>query len=89
MSVPLLDLKGQYATIKDEVDAAVAAVFESQWFVMGETVEAFEKRMAEYFGVPHAIGVSSGSDALLLACMAAGVDGGTNWPGVDSIHGID
>ncbi len=73
MPVPVLNLKAQYATIKSEIDAAVAEVFSSQYFVMGPNVEAFEKEAAAYLGVKHAIGVNSGSDALLLALMAAGV----------------
>jgi dTDP-4-amino-4,6-dideoxygalactose transaminase len=76
MPVPFLDLKAQHATIKDEILAAVARVFDDQAFVLGPYVEAFEKQCAEYLGVPHAIGVSNGSDALLLALMAAGVGPG-------------
>jgi len=70
MSVPLLDLRAQYASIRDEVQAAVQRVVESQGFVMGPEVEAFEAAMAEYIGVPHAIGVASGTDALLLPLKA-------------------
>jgi dTDP-4-amino-4,6-dideoxygalactose transaminase len=76
MPVPVLNLKAQYATIKSEIDAAVAEVFSSQYFVMGPNVEAFEKEAASYLGVKHAIGVNSGSDALLLALMACGVGPG-------------
>ncbi|MCA8913260.1 MAG: DegT/DnrJ/EryC1/StrS family aminotransferase, partial [Planctomycetes bacterium] len=76
MGVPFLDLKAQYATIKDEVLAAVANVFDDQAFVLGKYVEAFEKDCAEYLGVKHAVGVSSGSDALLISLMAAGVGQG-------------
>jgi dTDP-4-amino-4,6-dideoxygalactose transaminase len=76
MGVPFLDLKAQYAKIKDEVLAAVANVFEDQAFVLGKYVEAFEKECAEYLGVKHAVGVSSGSDALLISLMAAGVGPG-------------
>ncbi|HSG49155.1 MAG TPA: DegT/DnrJ/EryC1/StrS family aminotransferase [Longimicrobiales bacterium] len=70
MSVPLLDLKAQYATIRTEVEAALHRVVESQGFVMGPEVEAFEASMAEYLGVPHAVGVASGTDALLLPLKA-------------------
>src|SRR5262245_57205598 len=76
MPVPVLNLKAQYATIKSEIDAAVAEVFSSQYFIMGPTVEAFEKEAASYLGVKHAIGINSGSDALLLALMAVGVGPG-------------
>jgi dTDP-4-amino-4,6-dideoxygalactose transaminase len=76
MPVPVLNLKAQYATIKSEIDAVVGDVFASQYFIMGPNVEAFEKEAASYLGVRHAIGVNSGSDALLLALMAIGVGHG-------------
>ncbi len=76
MGVPFLDLKAQFATIRDDVMRSVTAVFDDQAFVLGRYVEEFEKSAAEYLGVRHAIGVSSGSDALLLALMAAGVKAG-------------
>ncbi len=70
MNVPLLDLKAQYRSIKAEVDAAVAAVFESQYFILGPTVQACEKDLAAYCGCSHAVGISSGTDALLISLMA-------------------
>ncbi len=73
MPVPVLNLKAQYASIKSEIDAAVADVFTNQSFILGPIVEGFEKEAAAYLGVKHAIGINSGSDALLLALMAAGV----------------
>ncbi len=76
MNVPLLDLKAQYATIKDDVMQAVSEVFASQYFIMGPVVAAFEKDCAAYTGAPHALGVSSGTDALLLALMALGMGPG-------------
>ncbi|MCB9933167.1 MAG: DegT/DnrJ/EryC1/StrS family aminotransferase [Planctomycetes bacterium] len=76
MGVPFLDLKAQYATIKDEVLAGVASVFDDQAFVLGRYVEAFEAECAKYLGVKHAIGVSNGSDALLISLMAAGIQPG-------------
>ncbi len=76
MPVPLLDLKAQYATIRDEVRGAVDAVFESQRFILGPEVEALEQEVAAYTGVAHAIGVTSGTDALLLALMALDVGPG-------------
>jgi dTDP-4-amino-4,6-dideoxygalactose transaminase len=69
-SVPLLDLKAQYATIRGEVRAAVDAVMESQYFILGPEVEALESEVAAYSGCKFGIGVSSGTDALLLALMA-------------------
>ncbi|MDD2236208.1 MAG: DegT/DnrJ/EryC1/StrS family aminotransferase [Kiritimatiellae bacterium] len=76
MNVPLLDLKAQYQTIKPEVDRAVQEVFESQYFILGPTVERCEKNLAEYCRSAHAVGVSSGSDALLLALMCEGIGPG-------------
>lgn len=70
MAVPLLDLKSQYAAIRDEVHAAVDRVLESQEFILGPEVAALEMQVAEYCGCEHAVGVSSGSDALLAALMA-------------------
>lgn len=76
MNVPLLDLKAQYASIKDEVDAAVAGVVSSQRFVLGPAVEACEKDLARYCGCAHAVGVSSGTDALMAVLMAEGIGPG-------------
>lgn len=76
MSVPLLDLKAQYVSIQDELDAAVARVVHSQGFVLGPEVEAFESAMADYLGVPHAVGVASGTDALLLPLNAMELEPG-------------
>lgn len=68
--VPLLDLKAQYATIKAEIQEAIEAVLESQWFILGPTVKQCEQRIAEYCQCKGAVGVSSGSDALLVSLMA-------------------
>lgn len=76
MKVPLLDLKAQYAGIRDKVRPAVDAVLESQYFILGPQVEAFEKELATYVGAKHAIGCASGTDAILLALMALGVGPG-------------
>ncbi len=76
MQVPLLDLTRQYASVKDEIDAAIALVVQSQRFILGPAVEQFEKQLARYCGVGHAVGCASGSDALLLALMAAGIGPG-------------
>lgn len=70
MRVTLLDLKAQYELIKEEIDTAVAAVFTSQQFINGPQVGELEKAVAEYSGCAHGVGVSSGSDALLIALMA-------------------
>src|SRR5512142_2812340 len=76
MSVPLLDLKQQYSTIKDEVLRVTGEVYESQAFILGKRVEAFEKDFAAYCGAKHAVGVSSGTDALLIALMVYGITQG-------------
>lgn len=70
MTVPLLDLKAQYATIREPVRNAIDEVCDSQWFVMGPNVKELEERVAEYSECSHGIGVSSGTDALLVALMA-------------------
>ena len=74
--IAMLDLAGEYREIKDEIDEAVHRVLESGHFILGEEVDAFEREVAAYLGVRHAIGVASGSDALLLALMALGVGPG-------------
>ena len=70
MHVPLLDLKAQYATIRNEVRCALDRVSESQRFILGPEVEALEREIAAYSKCAHAVGVSSGTDALLAALMA-------------------
>jgi dTDP-4-amino-4,6-dideoxygalactose transaminase len=76
MNVPLLDLKAQYRAIKAEVDAAIAEVMESQHFILGPKVEQCEAAIARYSGCSHGIGVSSGSDALVLCLMAEDIGPG-------------
>lgn len=76
MRVPMLDLRAQYAGIRDEVRAAVDRVFESQGFVLGPEVEVFEREVAAYCETRFAVGCGSGSDALLLALQAVGVGAG-------------
>jgi dTDP-4-amino-4,6-dideoxygalactose transaminase len=71
-----LDLKKQHAKIHGEVHQAIQQVLESQMFILGPTVEAFEKEIAAFCHVPHAVGVASGTDALLLSLMALGVKEG-------------
>ena len=70
LKVPLLDLRAQYAEIREEIREAIDRVCESQHFILGSEVKAFEQDMAAFCGVPYAIGVSSGTDALLAALMA-------------------
>ena len=74
--VPMLDLKAQYASIRAEVQAAIDRVMESQHFILGPEVEALEKEIAEYSGCKYGIGVSSGTDALLVSLMAIGIKPG-------------
>jgi len=76
MAVPMIDLRAQYRSIKPEIDAAIAEVFETQGFVGGPKVEQFEAGIARYLGVEHAVAVASGTDALLLSLKAAGVKDG-------------
>lgn len=76
MNVPLLDLKAQYRAIKSEIDAAIAEVLESQHFILGPKVEQCEKAIAAYSRCSHAVGVSSGSDALLACLMAENIGPG-------------
>ncbi|MGB7533669.1 MAG: DegT/DnrJ/EryC1/StrS family aminotransferase [Halobacteriota archaeon] len=76
MRIPFLDLKRQYRSIKQEIDGAIQRVLESQQFILGQEVEEFERRMVEYCGVKHAVGVASGTDALLLSLKASGISGG-------------
>jgi dTDP-4-amino-4,6-dideoxygalactose transaminase len=76
MNVPLLDLKAQYAAIRHEIDAAIGRVLETQQFILGPVVEACEQAIARYCGSAHAVGVSSGTDALLACLMAEGIGAG-------------
>jgi dTDP-4-amino-4,6-dideoxygalactose transaminase len=76
MQVPLLDLKAQYRAIKTEVDQAIAEVLESQHFILGPKVQQCEELIAKYCQCPHAVGVSSGTDALLIALMVEGIGPG-------------
>ncbi len=76
VAVPLLDLKAQYASIHGDVRKAVNDVFESQYFILGPEVERCEKSIAAYSQCKHAVGVSSGTDALLIALMAEGIGPG-------------
>jgi dTDP-4-amino-4,6-dideoxygalactose transaminase len=74
--IPLLDLVAQYQTIKTEIDVAVQRVLDSGRYILGEEVSSFEEEMAAYLGVKHAIGVASGTDALILALRALDIGEG-------------
>src|ERR1043166_1839101 len=76
MKVPLLDLKAQYASIRDEIREAMNRVVESQSFILGPEGGALEREIAAYCRCRYAIGVSSGTDALLVALMAIGIKSG-------------
>ena len=73
MQVPLLDLRAQYAPLKEEILTEIAAICDSQRFILGEKVENFEKALTAYCRAGASVGVSSGSDALLIALMAEGI----------------
>lgn len=74
--VPLLDLKGQYAPLRAEIEAVMKEVCDSQTFILGPKVEALEGEIAAYSNAAHGVGTSSGTDALLLALMALGIGPG-------------
>ena len=73
ITIPLVDLKAQYETIRDEINEAIQEVLASQYFILGPKVRELEEKVADYCGVRYGIGVASGSDALLLSLMAVGV----------------
>lgn len=74
--IPTVDLKGQYSSIKQEVQAAINSVFENSRFILGENVEAFEREFAQYCGTTYGVGVGSGTEALHLALIACGMRSG-------------
>src|SRR5262245_36081380 len=76
MKVPLVDLQAQYRPLREEILAAVARVCDSQRFIMGPEVKALEVELAKRLGLRHALAVASGTDALLLALLAAGIKAG-------------
>ena len=76
MKIPMLDLVAEHKPYRAELVAAFEKVLDSGRFVLGPEVEAFEQEIAKWIGVPHAVGVSNGSDALLLALQAVGVGPG-------------
>lgn len=76
MKIPLLDLKAQYVTIEQDIQRMVGEICAEQAFILGTKVQELEQKIAEYTGTGHAIGVASGSDALLLSLMELGVKAG-------------
>jgi dTDP-4-amino-4,6-dideoxygalactose transaminase len=74
--IPMVDLKGQYLDIKDEIDQGLLQALEATQFILGPNVRAFEEETASYLGVNHAVGCASGTDALHLALIAAGIGEG-------------
>src|SRR5260370_13573290 len=75
-SFDFLDLRAQYATIREEVVAAVTHVLESQYFILGPEVKQFEEEIAAKLGAPFAIACASGTDALIIALMASAISAG-------------
>ncbi|NOY81401.1 MAG: DegT/DnrJ/EryC1/StrS family aminotransferase [Kiritimatiellaeota bacterium] len=76
MQIPLLDLKAQYAGLRETIRPVIDEVCDAQWFILGPKVETFEHEIAAYCSVPAACGVSSGSDALLVSLMTEGIGPG-------------
>ncbi|MBL8048508.1 MAG: DegT/DnrJ/EryC1/StrS family aminotransferase [Chthonomonas sp.] len=74
--IPILDLKPEIASIREELRAAIDGVLDSTHFIMGPNVKAFEQEVAEFLGVKHALGLNSGTDALILGCSAMGLKPG-------------
>jgi len=76
MKIPLLDLKKQYRSIKEEIDLAIKNILDSQYFIMGKEILELEKSIASYSDTKYAIGVASGTDALILSLKALGIGDG-------------
>ena len=74
--IPMVDLKGQYQALREEIDPALREAVENTQFILGPNVRAFEQEVADYIGTAHAVGVASGTDALHLALLAAGIGAG-------------
>ena len=74
--IPMVDLRRQYLQLKEEIDEAVAGVLDATQFILGPNVSALEAEVARYHGLPHAVGVANGTDALLLALRALGIGAG-------------
>jgi len=76
MNIPMVDLKGQYENLKEEIEPAMLQALADARFILGPNVQAFEQESADYLGVKHAIGCGSGTDALHLALLASGIKSG-------------
>ena len=76
MHIPLVDLKAQYASIREEINAALQSVLDESCFILGPPVAQFEAEFAAFCGVPHCIGVASGTDALHLIFRALEIGAG-------------
>jgi dTDP-4-amino-4,6-dideoxygalactose transaminase len=76
VTVPLVDLRAQYASIRDEIDETLRDVAAAGEFILGHAVDAFQAEFAAYCGARHAVGVSNGTDAIMLALRAAGIGAG-------------
>ena len=76
MTIPMVDLKGQYETLKSEIDSAILQALGETRFILGPNVQAFDQEAAEYLGVNHAISCANGTDALHLALLASGIQPG-------------
>ena len=74
--IPMVDLKGQYAKIKDQVDSAIIEVIENTAFINGPQVKSFQKNLEDYLGVKHVIPCANGTDALQIAMMGLGLEQG-------------
>ena len=75
MNIPFVDLKTQYAVIKDEIDSAIADVISNTAFIGGPAAVTFEKAFAEFCNAEHCIGVGNGTDALFIALKTLGIIG--------------
>ena len=76
MDIPMVDLKGQYEILKNEIDSSLLQALSEAHFILGPNVQAFEQESADYLGVKYAIGCASGTDALHLALLATGIKAG-------------
>jgi dTDP-4-amino-4,6-dideoxygalactose transaminase len=76
VNVPIVELKSQYLGLREEIDGAIRQVLEASWFILGEQGRRFEEEFATYLGVPHSVGVGSGTEALHLALLALGIQPG-------------
>lgn len=74
--IPMVDLKRQYHSLKRDIDAAISNVLEDTRFILGPNVSALEEEVAAYHGPSQAVGVANGTDALLLALRASGIEAG-------------